>query len=136
MTVVIDCNILVMCLTTRSPYHIIFQSLLGGKFNLAVSTDILLEYEEVIQRKYNFATAHNLGVLLTELPNVYYIHNHYQWQLIEADHDDNKYCDCAISGQASYIVTEDKHFDALKKIPFPSVTAISIDQFLEVLKSI
>jgi putative PIN family toxin of toxin-antitoxin system len=136
MTVVIDCNILVMCLTTRSPYHIIFQTLLAGKFNLAVSTEILLEYEEVIQQKYNVAAAHNLSTLLTELPNVHYIHNHYQWQLIEADHDDNKYCDCAISGQASYIVTEDKHFDALKKIPFPSVTAISIDQFLEVLKSI
>lgn len=136
MTVVIDCNILVMCLTSRSPYHIIFQSLLDGVFNLAVSTDILLEYEEVIQRKYNVAAAHNLSILLTELPNVHYIHNHYQWQLIEADHDDNKYCDCAISGQASYIVTEDKHFDALKKISFPSVTAISIDQFLEVLTSI
>jgi len=34
MTVVLDCNILVMCLTSRSPFHIIYQSLIKGKFNL------------------------------------------------------------------------------------------------------
>jgi putative PIN family toxin of toxin-antitoxin system len=136
MTVVIDCNILVMCLTSRSRYHIIYQSLLAGKFDLAVSVEILLEYEEVIQDKYSVATAQNLIALLTELPNVHYTHPHYQWHLIETDHDDNKYCDCAISGQASYIVTEDRHFDVLQKIPFPSLTAISIDRFLEILKPV
>jgi len=122
-----------MCLTTRSPYHIIYQSLLAGKYYLAVSVEILLEYEEVIQDKYSIATAHNLMALLTELPNVYYTHPHYQWRLIEVDNDDNKYCDCAIAGQASYIVTEDRHFDALKTIAFPALTAVSIDHFLEIV---
>jgi predicted nucleic acid-binding protein len=51
MTVVIDCNIFVMCLTSNSHYHLIYQALVTGKFNLAVSVDIMLEYEEVIQRK-------------------------------------------------------------------------------------
>ena len=51
MTVVIDCNILVICLTSRSPYHIIYQALVAGKFNLAVTTPILLEYHEIIQQK-------------------------------------------------------------------------------------
>src|SRR5260370_30599611 len=130
MTVVIDCNIFVMCLTSNSPYHIIYQSLVNGKFHLAVTFDILLEYEEVLQQKYSVATARTFITLLNELPNIHYIHSHYQWQLITTDPDDNKYCDFAIASQDAYIVTEDKHFDVLKNIPFPSLTAIDIDRFL------
>ncbi|MDB5031465.1 putative toxin-antitoxin system toxin component, PIN family [Mucilaginibacter sp.] len=135
MTVVIDCNIFVMCLTSASPYHFIYQSLISGKFNLAVTGDILLEYEEIVQRKYSITTAQTFITLLNELPNVFYMRTHYQWKLIIMDPDDNKYCDCAIAGQATYIVTEDKHFDILKDIPFPSVTTITIDQFLKILQS-
>jgi len=134
MTVVIDCNIFVMCLTSRSPYHFIYQSLITGKFSLALSVDIMLEYEEIIQRKYNVATARALMTLLTELPNVHHIQQQYRWQLIETDKDDNKYCDCAVAGQAEYLVTEDKHFEGLKTIAFPSINAIGIDRFLEIIK--
>jgi len=136
MTVVIDCNIFVMCLTSGSPYHFIYQSLVNGKFTLAVTSDILLEYEEVLQQKYSVSTARTFITLLNELPNIHYIHPHYQWRLITIDPDDNKYCDCAIAGQATYIVTEDRHFDVLKNIPFPSLTNISIDHFLKVIQSI
>jgi len=90
----------------------------------------------MIQYKYSVNTAHALIALLTELTNVHYTNQYYQWQLIEADADDNKYCDCAIAGQAAYLVTEDKHFDVLKSIPFSSITAINIDQFLDILQSI
>jgi len=136
MTVVIDCNIFVMCLTSASPYHFIYQSLINGKFNLAVTGEILLEYEEVLQQKYSVSTAQTFITLLNELPNIHYIHPYYQWQLITIDPDDNKYCDCAIAGQATYIVTEDRHFDVLKNIPFPSLTTATIDQFLEIIQSI
>jgi uncharacterized protein len=57
MTVVIDCNILVMCLTTRSPFHTIYKQLVAGSFHLAVTTDIVLEYQEIIQQKYGVSTA-------------------------------------------------------------------------------
>lgn len=57
MTVVIDCNIFVVCLTSRSPYHYIYRSLIAGKFELLISDDILLEYEEIIQQKYGVTTA-------------------------------------------------------------------------------
>ena len=37
------------------------------------------------------------------------------------------------AANARYIVTEDRHFDVLKKIPFPSVAVIGIDDFLKEL---
>ncbi|MFI5161774.1 MAG: putative toxin-antitoxin system toxin component, PIN family [Sphingobacteriales bacterium] len=136
MNVVIDCNIFVMCLTSNSPYHFIFRSLVNGEFNLAVTADILLEYEEVLQQKYSAATAKTFVTLLNELPNVDFIHTYFHWQLMTIDMDDNKYCDCAVSSQASYIVTEDRHFDILKTISFPSLTAIRIDAFMDILKTL
>ena len=129
MTVVIDCNILVICLTSRSPYHNIYKSLISGKFNVAVTTDILLEYEEIIHQKYGSTTSKAFIALLAELPNVHHITSYYRWLLINADPDDNKYCDCAIAGQADWLVTEDRHFDILKSILFPQITTISIDDF-------
>lgn len=129
MTVVLDCNILVMCLTSRSPYHNIYQSLITDKFNLAITTDIILEYEEIIEQKYGTPTANAFIALLNELPNVHFITTYYRWQLIPADPDDNKYCDCAIASQADYIVTEDKHFDSLQHISFPALHTISIEEF-------
>jgi uncharacterized protein len=133
MTVVIDCNVLVICLTSRSPYHSIYRSLIEGKFELAVSGEILLEYEEIINEKYGHATANAFLSLLAELPNVQSINPYYKWLLIDADPDDNKYCDCAIAGKARFIVTEDKHFNALKNITFPKLEVINIDQFYELI---
>jgi putative PIN family toxin of toxin-antitoxin system len=133
MTVVIDCNVFVVCLTSRSPYHYIYQSLIAGKFTLVVSQDILLEYEEIIQQKYGVSTASAFISLLKELPNVIHVAPFYRWLLIDVDPDDNKYCDSAIIGKAMFIVTEDKHFNVLKTISFPKLTAITLDEFLQKL---
>jgi len=134
MIVVVDCNILVVCLTSKSPYHFIYRYLIEGKFDLLISSDILLEYEEIIQQKYGPATSNAFISLLEELPNVHFITPFYKWLLIDKDPDDNKYCDCAIAGKAMYIVTEDKHFNALKSISFPILTVIDIDEFLKMIQ--
>lgn len=34
--------------------------------------------------------------------------------MIATDPDDNKFCDCAIAAEADFLVTEDRHFEALK----------------------
>jgi putative PIN family toxin of toxin-antitoxin system len=130
MVVTIDCNIFVMSLTSRSPYHIIYKSIIQQKYTLVLSGEILLEYEEVIQRKYNVSTANALVSLLKELPNVRFQNTYYKWHLISIDEDDNKYVDCAIAGSANYLVTQDKHFQILKTINFPKVNIISIDEFI------
>ncbi len=67
MTVVLNCNILVICLTSRSPYHKIYKALIAGKFNLLVTTDIMLEYQEIIEQKYGAPTANAFIALLNEL---------------------------------------------------------------------
>ena len=52
MKVVIDTNVFVACYSVNSPYHAIFRNLVLGKYDLLVSSGILLEYEEVLRKKY------------------------------------------------------------------------------------
>ena len=133
MKVVLDCNILVICLTSRSPFHKIYQAIVSGGLHLAVTTEIIFEYREIIQQKYGSNTANAFIALLNELPNVHLITTYYHWQLISTDPDDNKYCDCSIAAQAEYLVTEDKHFKVLLAMPFPQIKIISLDAFSTLL---
>jgi predicted nucleic acid-binding protein len=93
----------------------------------------LLEYEEIIQVKYGVETASSFLALLALLPNVHHVHPYYRWNLMSNDPDDNKYCDCAVSGVADYIVTEDNHFNILKGIKFPNLSVVDINKFSALL---
>ncbi len=89
----------------------------------------MLEYQEIIEQKYGAPTANAFIALLNELPNVLLITTYYHWNLMTTDPDDDKYCDCAIAGQADSIITEDRHFAIINSVPFPSLRIISIDAF-------
>ncbi len=118
MNIVADTNIFVISLTSKSPYHKIFTSLVSGKYDLSVSNEILSEYHEVIARKYSERTANEFLNLLSELPNVRFAQIYYRWDLIEADKEDNKFVDCAVATAADYLVTEDNHFIDLSRLIF------------------
>jgi predicted nucleic acid-binding protein len=58
--VVVDTNVLLMSIPKISKYRPIFDGLLKGKFNLAISESILQEYIEIIGRKTTGQIAQNL----------------------------------------------------------------------------
>jgi predicted nucleic acid-binding protein len=41
--------------------------------------------------------------------------------------------DCAICANAKYLVTNDRHYDILKEIPFPKVDIIALQEFAETI---
>lgn len=127
---VLDTNCLIQCISCRSQYHPIWLSFLDGLNNLCVSNDILEEYEEILERKTNhrFATL-AINVILNN-PHTIFVTPYFHFNLIKADPDDNKFVDCAISGNAQFIVTEDRHYDILRDIDFPKVEIIGLDNLL------
>jgi putative PIN family toxin of toxin-antitoxin system len=129
LKIILDTNVLLVSISSKSQYHWIFQQLLNNLFDLYISNEILMEYEEVISLKFNPSVAKNIIRTLLTLPNVQQVTVYYKWNLIQADRDDNKFVDCAITAGADYIVTKDKHFNILEKIDFPSVTIANIHQF-------
>ncbi len=130
MKIVLDTNVLLISIPSKSKYRPIFDCLLQGKFELFLTNEILSEYTEIIEEKTNHKVAVNISELLLTLPNVHKIDPSYNWNLIHKDPDDNKFADCAIFISADYIVTNDKHFDILKDVDFPSVNTLSSDDFL------
>ena len=49
MRVVIDTNQLLSSISPKSSSHWLYQAIFAGRFTLCVTTDILEEYEEIIQ---------------------------------------------------------------------------------------
>lgn len=134
MRIVLDTNIILAAFSTRSPYRKIIDQLFEKKYELFVVNDILLEYEEKLKEKFNPASAEIFINALTLLSNVHKIETYFQFQLIKQDEDDNKFVDCAIAANADFLVTNDKHFNAAKKSPFPKLTVIDIHTFLGVIE--
>jgi len=136
MKVVLDTNILLTSLLKTSKNRPIFDALLNKKFQLVMTHDIFQEYIEIIGQKTTPEIAINVGELLLSLENVEQIEVYYKWLLIQEDYDDNKFVDCAIAGNVKFVVSNDKHFNILKKIKFPFVEVIKAEQFLEELEKL
>jgi len=135
MKVVIDTNVLVSAISPFSPYHAIFKALQHEKFTLLISTEIYLEYLEVIEMKSRKENLEYLEGIILHGDNIEMSEPTFRWNLIKADEDDNKFVDSAIAGNADYIVTDDKHFKVLKAIPFPRVLVVNSEDFIKMLNN-
>jgi uncharacterized protein len=131
--IILDTNILLVSIFETSPFFWVLDSLDKGKFNLFLSTDILIEYDEVISRKTSPSISHKTLSYLLSLNNVLPINIYYYWNLLK-DESDNKFADCAIAANADFLVTNDKHFNVLKDLDFPKVRILSLSEFEKLLK--
>ena len=132
--VVLDTNCLLASLSSRSVYFSIWQGFRSGFFTLCVSNEIIEEYQEIIARKTNASIARNVVNAIVESEYVEFIDPQFKLRLITKDHDDDKFVDCAFAANATYIVSEDTHFDELHTIPFPRILVLRINEFLNRLQ--
>lgn len=133
MRVVLDTNVLFVSVSEFSPYHPIYNALKNREYELLVTTDILLEYDEIIGEEMGRIVAEDMMAFLSHASNIRKISKYYFWNLIKSDPDDDKFVDAAVAGNADFIVTDDRHFQVLKKIIFPKIKVISTDDFLEMV---
>lgn len=133
--IVLDTNCLIQTISRRSPYYKAWSDFIEGRYILCVSTEILNEYEEILAQHISGEIASIVVESILRAPNVIRVDASYRFHLIEADPDDNKFVDCAIASNAEYIVSEDKHFDILKILPFPKIEVKSLIEFIADLKS-
>ena len=133
--IVLDTNCILASISSRSEYFRVWKDFQAGRFTLCVSNEILEEYQEIISRKANPAVAENVVNAIVESEFVEFIDPQFHLGLIEADHDDDKFVDCAFAANATFIVSDDKHFDVLKDIPFPKLLVLKLTEFLGTLMS-
>ena len=128
---VIDTNSLLQCISRRSRYHDLWLSLLDGRNELCVTTEILEEYAEILERHTSSEFAESALGVITNNPFTVFVNPFYRFKLLEADPDDNKFVDCAVASNAKFVITEDSHFDILKRIDFPKIEVIGLDDIIK-----
>jgi putative PIN family toxin of toxin-antitoxin system len=133
MKIVLDTNCLLPAIFKKSVHHWIWEAFRANQFTLCYTTEILHEYEELLLHCYSPAVTENVMNELLNAPNTERITVFFNWYLISADSDDNKFVDCAISAGARYIVTNDKHFNILKQILFPQIQVLDIIAFKQII---
>ena len=138
MTACLDTGVFLQIFGRKQPFHPILRALLDGRLILAVSTEILLEYQEVTTRLSSAERWRDMAALLDLLAqlhgNIRHVEPKFRFNVISTDPDDNKFCDCAIAAEANFVVTEDNHFDVLKSAgykPKPIKPEEFIRQYLQ-----
>ncbi|MDG6923809.1 MAG: putative toxin-antitoxin system toxin component, PIN family [Nitrososphaerota archaeon] len=113
----------------------LWNRVLEQKIEFISSTELLLEFEDVIARprfkKYlkqsNLTKFHNIL-----LQNVHTTSIKYNFDVIKEDEDDNLVLETGYSGRVDYIVSGDEHLLGLKS--FKGMKILNINEMLEILK--
>ena len=133
MVVVIDTNCLLASIPPQSSHYWLYRSFEQEQFDWLISNEILSEYEEKLIDRYSTHTADIVLSILSVAPNVIYKESFFKWNLVDKDLDDNKFADLAIAGNADYLVTNDRHFNDLKKLEFPKLNIVALDEFIKIM---
>ena len=129
-------NIILSSVSPFSPYRLVIDKLENCAYDFAVSTEILLEYDEKLSEIFNPKVAQITLDLMMMNPNIHLISPSFQTRLIYPDLDDNKFVDCTFAANAHYLVTNDKDYKILKMIPFPKINLLKMEEFIEILKGL
>lgn len=117
MLVVVDTNVMISALARHSPIAPLFRTIARGELGLAITSAIVLEYEEIAAERGGAAFAakvmHWLSLVSASWGTVEQVHPSYQFRVISADPDDNKFVDCAITADADFIITRDTDYAPL-----------------------
>lgn len=138
MTVCIDSNVLLGMFTASHAHRPILDAWLQKLFMWAVSTEILLEYEEIMLREGGTVKAAKMMQIMqmaaTAHGNLHLVSPTYRFHLITDDPDDDKFTDCAMTSDADWLITSDGHFGRLVSSgykPQPITPEDFINRFLK-----
>ena len=137
MRVVFDANIYVSALLAQqgNPAQL-FASWEQDKFELAISPPILEEIDRVIhypriRKKYKLPEEGVLAFLQGISSAAFVVEPTTELSVIERDPSDNRILECALAGNANFIVTGDNHLLALRE--FQGIFILTPASFLALL---
>ena len=84
-----------------------------------------------MEQQISPSVAENVVLLILNKKNTMLVDPHFRMGIITADPDDNKFVDCAFAAGADYLVSEDSHFDVLRRTPFPQLNLVTLDKFMQ-----
>lgn len=118
LKVVLDTNIILASINTKSPFRRITDDFMYGKHMLYFTSDILLEYEKKLESNFSTEISSSFIDLLLKQKNSRKKFTHFQLNLIPYDPNDNKFA------------------DQLNNLEFPVFNVLKAAEFLKVLENL
>ena len=129
MRIVIDTNVLISGVFFGGFPREILNAVVNRKITACATTEIINEYEEIVQEMINRKQGHMNRAILSPLIQVMEIIKPVTHVEICRDPDDNKFLECAKDSYALYIVSGDK--DLLVIEQFGNVQIVTAKDFCE-----
>ncbi len=129
MRIVIDTNVLISGVFFGGFPREILSAVVGQKITACATTEIINEYEEIVQEMINRKQGHINRAILSPLIKAMEIIEPVTHVEICRDPDDNKFLECAKDSYALYIVSGDK--DLLVIEQFGNVQIVTAKDFYE-----
>jgi putative PIN family toxin of toxin-antitoxin system len=130
MKVVFDTNVWVSALAFQGEVRKVLETAIAEEVQPVVSLPILRELERVLfGKKFGFPPSFAVSVVHHIQLMSLVVHPTQQVHLVREDATDNIILECALEGNADYIISGDRHLPRLKA--FHGIPILTPRQFLE-----
>jgi putative PIN family toxin of toxin-antitoxin system len=129
MRVVADTNVLVSAFLFGGLPRIFLDLSLGGTFSLITSGALLDELDEKLRGKLVVPETKAQTFLSQLKTNARVVHPSLVLNAVPDDPDDNRVLECAVAGEAEFIVSGDKHL--LRLGSHAGIRIVTVRQFLQ-----
>ena len=129
LRVVIDTNVFVSGLNFAGKPGEVLDLFIEEEMNVLVSPFILSELESILRKKFGWTDEQVAGVLNLIEAKAIEVQPGHRLSVIKEKDDDNRILECAIEGEAGYIISGDKrHILPLKE--YSGIKILSPNEFL------
>lgn len=129
MRIVVDTNVLISGVFFGGFPKVILSAIVDDKLTACATTEIIDEYEEIVQEMIARKQGHLKRDLLAPLIQALEIIEPVSRVQLSRDPDDDKFLGCAKDARALYIVSGDKDLLVLKE--FENIQIITAKEFCE-----
>ncbi len=136
MKVVLDTNVFVSGTFWKGDSAKIINLIDSKELTLILSDDLIEEYNNVIIRDEILDKIQNKQLILNKsvqkiIQDSLVVFPLTKFDIIKEDPDDNKVIECAVEGNADYIITNDNHLLKLKE--FQGIKILTPEEFLQII---
>ena len=129
--IVIDTNTLVSAVGWKGAPRKVFDLFIDNKLKIITSNELIDEFIEVIFRpKFDFLQKDvKLTIIRAIISNSDIVDPKMKLNIIKEDEKDNKFLECALTGDAKFIISGDNHLLKLKE--FEGIKIVNASKFLK-----
>jgi conserved hypothetical protein TIGR00305 len=112
MRAILDTNVLISAVIATGTPHEVVVAGYSGEYQILVSVATLMEFRETLHKhpdRFGLSEAE----IQTEVETLRYfaefVEPDVEFDIVDADPDDNKFLEAAVAGNAEYVVSGDQH---------------------------